>query len=183
MAPIELTGHSCHHCRRLVFAPSEKRKAEEAEGSDTKNDKNDNHHGIYFDFRASDITLAAASGCNLCNWILDCEYTHRSDIVSQFTTGHYTNPDMFKVILALQDAAMGIDEFLGPRESGKILRKAENYLSGELDNYVLFASTYQGSGNILDIFDVQYFGWCDPKAKKVIYRTRNGFRVSTSSGE
>jgi hypothetical protein len=177
MAPIQLRGHSCDHCRRLVFAPSKMPKAEEAEGSGTKNDKNDNHHGIYFDFRVSDITFAAASGCKLCNWILDCEYTHRSDIVSQFTTGYSTNLDK------LQDAAMGIDEFLGPRESGKILRKEENYLSGKLDNYVLFASTYQGSGNIIDIFDLQYFGWYDPEAGKVIYQTRDGFRVCTSSGE
>jgi hypothetical protein len=52
-----------------------------------------------------------------------------------------------------------------------------------LDQCRLWTSTYQGSGNPLDIEFFQFFGLWDPATQKIAYRTRHGFHIFTGSDD
>ena len=78
---------------------------------------------------------------------------------------------------AFRDSSLWVDKWLPEPCPENTLRKIRPSLGGPLSQCRLWASTYQGSGNPLDIKFFQFFGLWDPVTQKLVYRTRHGFQV------
>lgn len=63
------------------------------------------------------------------------------------------------------------------------LRNLDLEQSSKLDHHRLFASTYQTTGNGLDVYTIELFGLWNPETCKIDYRIRHSFRVFTLRGE
>jgi hypothetical protein len=167
MAPIPLQTHSCEQCRRIIF--NQRRRDRRSE------DRPD--HGVVFDFTFADLRSGAETRCELCMWIINDDCIPREPIINQVENDLDKSDPYHGVLEALRDVAVGMDIFLPNSSSTQTLRNLSQRSNSRLNALLLYAATYQGSGNVLDIFNIEYFGLWDPQTQKIAYRMREEFEV------
>ena len=82
---------------------------------------------------------------------------------------------------AFRDPSLWVRRWLGEPCPENTLHKICPSLGDSLNQCRLWASTYQGTGNPLDIELIQFFGLWDPVTQKITYRTRHGFQAFAQS--
>jgi Heterokaryon incompatibility protein (HET) len=134
-----------------------------------------------FDLTLRDLLSGATSGCSLFSWILNDECTSREALASQVVNTLPEDDAFHKVMLALQDASIGIDAFYKNSSTKTTLGEVGSTSNGQYLSHRLFARPYQGTGNVLDISNIEFFGLWNPDTNKISYRTKHGFRVFTAA--
>ena len=173
MAPLALQPHSCVHCQNIVVDLTGRARHREYQYGDMA------AKGALFDCTFKDVKTGAEVGCKFCAWFMDDEFISRESVVSHSPNHLPTNDPYWNVLNILQDTAMWVQQFLGDPQPHSTLRNIDLEQSSRLDHHRLFASTYQASGNLLDIDTIGFFGLWNPETRKIDCRTRHGFEVFT----
>ena len=173
MAPLALQPHSCVHCQNIVVDLTGRARHREYQYGDMA------AKGALFDCTFKDVKTGAEVGCKFCAWFMDDEFISRESVVSHSPNHLPTNDPYWNVLNILQDTAMWVQQFLGDPQPHSTLRNIDLEQSSRLDHHRLFASTYQASGNLLDIDTIGFFGLWNPEPRKIDCRTRHGFEVFT----
>ena len=169
MAPLELQPHSCAYCQNIVV---------NLNGSEGRRDDRDMAtRGVLFDCTFKDIKSGAELGCQFCKWFMDDEFISRETAIRHSPNDLPTNDPYRKVLDILQDSVIWVPDFLGDPQPHNTLRNIDVVQSSKLDSHRLFASTYQASGNVLDIDAIQFFGLWNPETRKIDCRSRHDFKV------
>ena len=135
--------------------------------------------GALFDCTFKDVKTGAEIGCEFCAWFMDNEIISRESVIRHCPNDFPTSDPYWEVLDALQDSAMWIQKFLGDPQPHSALQNIDLEQSSKLDHHRLFASTYQSTGNALDIVSIEFFGLWNPETRKIDCRTRHGFEVFT----
>ena len=144
-----------------------------------KDETNMAERGALFDVTFGELCAGAAAGCQLFNWIMDDEWISRETIHSIARRDMIIDDPNQKLGWAFRDSSLWFGGWLGEPCSENTLHKVHLSLGDSLNQCRLWASTYQGTGNPLDIEFVQFFGLWDPLSQKIVYRTRHGFQAFT----
>ncbi len=149
--------------------------------SRSENEKNMATQGTLFDVTFDELCKGATAGCRLFEWILDDECISR-ETIHGFARKDLNIDDPANIIgWAFRDSSLWLDRWLGEPCIETTLRKLHPSVKKSLAQCQLWASTYQGSGNPLDIEFIEFFGLWDPPTKKIAYRTRHGCQVFAQS--
>ncbi|KAH7112428.1 heterokaryon incompatibility protein-domain-containing protein [Dactylonectria macrodidyma] len=133
--------------------------------------------GALFDVTFGELCTGAAAGCQLLNWIMDDEWISSEIIHSLAQRDMIIDDPNQKLGWAFKDSSLWFDGWLGEPCPENTLHKIRPSLGDSLNQCRLWASTYQGTGNPLDIEFIQFFGLWDPVTQKIVYRTRHGFQA------
>ena len=197
MDVVQFQTHSCGQCQRVIFdlrhefeKPAEAlfdlEAAQLDKGTFGKSSKPETNHenetnmaekGSFFDVTFGELCTGAAAGCQLFSWIVDDEWISRQTIHSLARIDMTIDDPNEKLGWAFRDSSLWFKGWLGEPCLENTLHKIRPSLGDSLDQCRLWASTYQGTGNPLDIEFVQFFGLWDPVTQKIVYRTRHGFQV------
>ncbi|KAI9767389.1 MAG: hypothetical protein M1839_004531, partial [Geoglossum umbratile] len=112
--------------------------------------------GTLFDCTFVDIKSGAELGCQFCSWLMDEEFIPRENIIRHSPNDLPTSDPYWKVLAALQDTAMWIQEFLGDRRPHDTLRNMDLRKAPDVDS-------------------IEFFGLWNPDTGKIDGRTRHGF--------
>jgi hypothetical protein len=168
MAPLDLQPHSCTFCQKNVI---------DLRGQDGRSDGDMASKGVLFSSTFSDIVDGANHGCTFYGWLLDNEIISRETVLLSSPNDLPASDPYWKVLDALQDSAMWITDFLGEAKPQNTLRNLDPHKSALLQDHRLFAASHQSTGDVLDVDDMEFFGFWNPTTAKIDYRTRNGFQV------
>jgi hypothetical protein len=142
---------------------------------------------IFFSFGVPWILQAATEGCAFCDWLLDDQWIHRSGTVNRYISiiGPTPPPDdpSREAHDAIIEAAIQVDpEFpaANPNNSLRHLIKGDRKI---FENLTLAAEAHNGPGALIDIIELRSFILWDSSAEHVVYRSRHGFNVFTTSGK
>ncbi|KAK4455314.1 hypothetical protein QBC34DRAFT_481428 [Podospora aff. communis PSN243] len=198
---VPFETHSCDQCQKLVIdlrASYEKssralrdlhlRWRQGTLGSTPAPEKEDSSNmaeqGVLFDVTFADLCAGAALGCQLFDWILDDECISRETIHSLARKdGIPIDDPENKIGSAFRDSSLWVGKWLPEPCPENTLASILPSVGDSLDQCRLWASTYQGSGNPLDIEFFQFLGLWDPATQKIVYRTRHGFQIFTRSDD
>lgn len=196
MDVVQFQTHSCDQCQKVIFdLRHEFEKAKKAvldlqdqtekgtfganpkPETNQKDETNMAEKGALFDVTFGELCIGAAAGCQLFNWIMDDEWISRETIHSLAQRDIIIDDPNRKLGWAFRDSSLWLEEWLGEPCPENTLHKIRPSLGDSLNQCRLWASTYQGTGNPLDIEFIQFFGLWDPVTQKIIYRTRHGFQA------
>ena len=133
--------------------------------------------GALFDVTFGELCTGAAAGCQLFNWIMDDEWISRETIHSILRRDKPIDDPNQAVGWAFRDASLWLHECLGEPCPENTLHKIRPSLGDTLNQCRLWASTYQATGNPLEIEFIEFFGLWDPVTQKIVYRTRHGLQA------
>jgi len=196
MDVVHLQTHSCDQCQKIVFdLRQEFEKAMKAvydlkdqlekgtlgakpkPESTEKDEENMAEKGVLFDVTFGKLCTGAAAGCQLFSWIVDDEWISRETIHSIARMDIPIDDPNQKLGWVFRDSSLWFDGWLPEPCPENTLHKIRPSLGDSLNDCRLWASTYQGNGNPLDIEFIQFFGLWDPVTQKIVYRTRHGFQA------
>ena len=196
MDVVQFRLHSCDQCQKVIFdLRHESEELDKAlldledklmKGTLGKNlfpeiNKNDEANmaekGALFDVTLYELCNGAAAGCQLFNWIMDDEWISRETIHSHAHRDLPIDDPEQTLGWAFRDSSLWLDDWLGEPSPENTLHKIHASLGDSLNECRLWASTYQGTQEPLDIEHIQFFGLWDPVTRKIIYRTRHGFQA------
>lgn len=175
MGPIPLQLHFCEHCREFKIDPG----SSQNRGEQERPQKNE---FLFFEFLLTSMLQAAVDGCAFCDELLSDEWVHRSDIIARAPNIQDLPEELQE---QLQDVFIHVPDWLPPPDANNTLRQILYRNEGQdrpLRDLVVAAKQFTNSGNTMDILDLEYFALWDLETKRVIYRSRGGFKVFTSSG-
>ncbi|KAK0742805.1 heterokaryon incompatibility protein-domain-containing protein [Schizothecium vesticola] len=113
----------------------------------------------------------------LFNWIMEDECISREAIHSLARRDLPIDDPNNKPAWDTRDLSLWVGKWLPESCPENTLNTALPALGNSLDQCRLWASTYQGTGNPLDIEFFHFFGLWDPATQTIVYRTRHGFQV------
>ena len=196
MDVVQSQTHSCDQCQKVIFdlrdefEQLEKKvldlKDQLEKGTfganplpetDQKDETNMAERGTLFDVTFGELCTGAAAGCQLFNWIMDDEWISRETIHRIAQRDMIIDDPNQKLGWAFRDSSLWVDVWLGHPCPENTLHKIRPSLGNSLNQCRLWASTYQGTGNPLDIEYIQFFGLWDPITQKIVYRSRHGFHA------
>ena len=196
MDAVQFEPHLCAQCQKVVFdLRPEFEKAEKATfdlhdklekgtlfvksqpETNQRDEMNMAEKGALFDVTFGELCSGAAAGCQLFKWIMDDEWISRETILSLADRDIIVDDPNQKLGWAFRESSLWFGEWLGRPCPENTLHKIRTSLGDSLNQCRLWASTYQGTGNPLDIELIQFFGLWDPVTKKVVFRTRHGFQA------
>ena len=196
MDVVQVEPHSCDQCQKVVFdLRHEFEKSEKALSdlndrlekgtlganpqpqTNRKDETNMAKRGALFDVTFGDLCNGAAAGCQLFNWIMDDEWISRETIHTIAQRDMIIDDPNKKLGWAFRDSSLWFRRWLGEPCPENTLHKICPSLGDSLNQCRLWASTYQGTANPLDIELIQFFGLWDPVTQKIAYRTRHGFQA------
>ncbi|KIW88153.1 uncharacterized protein Z519_11264 [Cladophialophora bantiana CBS 173.52] len=198
---VQLQTHSCDQCQKVVFdlrqgfeksakavydlAGQLERGPLGANPQPETNQPNENmaEKGALFDVTFGQFCAGAAAGCQLFNWVMDDEWISRETIHSLARRDLNIDDPNHTLGWAFRDSSLWFDGWLPKPCPANTLHKIHPSLGDSLNHCRLWASTYQGTGNPLDIEHIQFFGLWDPITQKIVYRTRHGFQVFALPGD
>jgi hypothetical protein len=196
MDVVQFHPHSCDQCQKVIFdlRPELEKSAKAVldvkeqlqKGNMGANPKpetsqedetNMAKEGALFDVTFGELCTGAAAGCQLFNWIMGDEWISRETIHSLARRDLIIDDPSYELGWAFRDSSLWMDEWLGEPCPENTLHKIRLSLGDSLSQCRLWASTYQGTGNPLDIGFIQFFGLWDPVTQKIVYRARHGFQA------
>ncbi|RYP56070.1 hypothetical protein DL771_012133 [Monosporascus sp. 5C6A] len=196
MDGAQFQPHSCDWCKRVVFDLRDGYKkstkallglkeqlengtlgTEPPEESSQRDKENMAERGALFDVTFGEFCTGAAAGCLLFKWIVDDEWISQETIHGHARKHMIIDDPNNQLGWAFRDSSFWVHEWLGEPCPENTLHAIRPDIRDSLDQCRLWASTYQGTGNPLDIEFIQFFGLWDPASQKIVYRTRNGFQA------
>ena len=194
MDVVQFQLHSCDQCQKVVFDLRHQFEvdledilergtsgANPQPKTNQKDEMNMAEKGALFDVTFGELCTGAAAGCQLFNWIMDDEWISRETIHSIAQRDMIIDDPNQIPGWAFRDGSLWVHRWLGEPCPDNTLHKMRPSLGDSLDQCRLWASTYQGTGNPLDIELIQFFGFWDPVTPKIVYRTRHGFQAFAQS--
>ncbi|TRX96824.1 hypothetical protein FHL15_002130 [Xylaria flabelliformis] len=202
MDVVPFQTHSCDQCQKVVFdLRRELEKAEKAlldvqerlekgtlggaksESETKQEDANMAEKGALFDVTFSELCTGAEAGCWLFNWIMNDEWISRETIHRIAQKDMIIDDPNQKLGWAFRDSSLWFDGWLPKPCPENSMHKIHPSLGDSLNECRLWASTYQSTGNPLDIEFIQFFGLWDPVTQKIVYRTRHGLHAFAEAGD
>ena len=196
METPQLETHSCRLCSNVIFdlrteflrsskallrlqeqldnGTLGKEESKPAHGEDGEDMS---RKGALFNVTFKELCKGADAGCHFFNRLMDDEWFSRETIHAIARKELDIDNPSNKLGWAFRDSSLWVDSWLPEVNAANTLFKLRPLLGTSVDECLLWASTYQGSGNPLDIEFIQFFGLWDPVSKKIIYRARSSFQV------
>lgn len=181
MDVVQFQTHSCDQCQKVIFdLHHETEKSAKAvfdledqrekgtsganpqPETNRKDETNMAEKGALFDVTFGELCTGAAAGCQLFNWIMDDEWISRETIHSIARRDMTIDDPNHEIGWAFRDSSLWFDGWLGEPCPENTLHMIRLNLGDSLNQCRLWASTYQGTGNPLDIEFIQFFGLWDP---------------------
>ena len=198
MDVVQVQTHTCDHCQKVIFdlRPEFERSAkvvydladqlERGLFPQAENNQEDQtnmaERGELFNVTFDELCTGAAAGCQLFNWMMDAEWISRETIHGLARKDMPIDDPNDKLAWACRDSSLWIERWLGEPCPENTLHKIGSSRGDSLGQCRLWASTYQCTGNPLDIEFIEFFGLWDPITEKIVYRTRDGFQVFAEPG-
>ncbi|KAI0400752.1 heterokaryon incompatibility protein-domain-containing protein [Xylaria palmicola] len=133
--------------------------------------------GVLFGVRFEELCAGAAAGCRLFTWIMDDEWMSRAAIHDLARKDLNIDDPKDELGWAFRDSSLWFEGWLPKPCPENTLHKIRDGAGDALNQCFLWASTYQGTGNPLDMEFVQFFGLWDRVTKKIVYRTRHAMQA------
>ena len=201
MDTVQFQTHTCDHCQKVIFDLRDEfeRSAKAVfdlqdqlesgafgvnpqSENNQKDETNMAERGELFNVTFDELCTGAAAGCQLFNWITDAEWISRETIHSLARKDMPIDDPNHKVGWSFRDSSLWFEGWLGEPCPENTLHKIRPSRGDSLDQCRLWASTYQSTGNPLDIEFIQFFGLWDPITQKIVCRTRHGFQAFAEPG-
>jgi hypothetical protein len=193
MDVVHVQTHSCEHCQKIIFDLRHQFEEVEKAVLDLQDQIEDetfsqpktaeeNHvnmaaKGVLFDVTYPELCAGAAAGCRLFCWIVDDEWISQETIHSIARRDMPIDDPSSIIGWAFRDSSLWFAEWLPEPDPEHTLAKILPSPEHSLERCRLWASTYQKTGNPLDIEYIQFFGLWDPVSQKIVYRTRHGLEA------
>ncbi|KAK4691159.1 hypothetical protein P7C71_g5781, partial [Lecanoromycetidae sp. Uapishka_2] len=196
MDVVPFQTHSCDQCQKVIFDLNSEYEgstkavldlADQVEKgafgaiprpeTNERDETNMAKKGLLFDVTFGELCTGAAVGCQLFKWIMDDEWISRETIHSLAQRDMIIDDPNQKLGWAFRDSSLWVNEWLPEPCPGNTLHMIRPKSKDHLNQCRLWASTYQGTGNPLDIEFIQFFGLWDPETQKISYRTRHAFQT------
>ncbi|KAK4967995.1 hypothetical protein LTR42_010325 [Elasticomyces elasticus] len=152
---------------------------EEPKHEANKDDDDMSRKGALFDVTYRELCDGADAGCHLFKTIMGDEWISREAIHATARKELDIDNPSNKLGWAIRDSSLWYEGWLPEVHATNTLLNLRPILEDSIDTCRLWASTYEGTGNPLDIEFIQFFGLWDPASKKIIYRARSSFQVFT----
>ena len=194
----EIETHSCKRCSNIIvdlraeYVRSSKALyelqeqlekgtlgKEKPKPASDEDEEDMSRKGALFNVTYRELCDGAEAGCRFFNKLMNNEWISREAIHAIARKEIDIDNPSNKLGWAFRDSSLWFAGWLPEVDTANTLLRLRPILGDSVDRCRLWASTYQGSGNPLDIELIQFFGLWNPDSKKIVYRSRNSFQVFT----